>query len=350
MNCPGHCQIFALAEALLPRAAAALRRVLAPAPQRAQRHAHRPRARPRDGAGRRRTSSASPSRSSDEVDRFFEMTSEVYRALGLSGVRVSVSTRPEQVPRRARRLGQGRADADRGGGAARATSAASSRARRRSTRPKIEVDFRDVLGRAWTLATFQSTWRCPAASACATSGATAASTSPRCSTARSSARSSASSRSTSSTRAATSRSGSRRVQVVVAPITDRGAATTGAKRRATRSRRRASAPSSTTATRSSASRCARPSSQKVPIVAVVGDQEVANGTVTLRRRRDKSRGAEPLALGAFAEQLREAIAARQPDGPPGGQTDRRTTTFRERPRARRLDAHQRADPRPRDPR
>ena len=49
--------------------------------------------------------------------------------------------------------------------------------------------------------------------------------------------------------------------------------------------------------------------QKVPIVAVIGDQEVTNETVTLRRRRDKSRGAEPLALGAFAEQLREAIAS-----------------------------------------
>ena len=50
---------------------------------------------------------------------------------------------------------------------------------------------------------------------------------------------------------------------------------------------------------------------KVPIVAVVGDQEMQNGTVAPRRRRDPKRGAEPLALDAFVEELREAVGARR---------------------------------------
>jgi threonyl-tRNA synthetase len=50
--------------------------------------------------------------------------------------------------------------------------------------------------------------------------------------------------------------------------------------------------------------------QKVPIVAVVGDQELQHGTVTPRRRRERGKGAEPVALEAFAEELRGAIAAR----------------------------------------
>ena len=50
---PGPLPALSVGEALVPRPADPLRRVLAPAPQRAQRHAHRPLARARDGAGRR---------------------------------------------------------------------------------------------------------------------------------------------------------------------------------------------------------------------------------------------------------------------------------------------------------
>ena len=53
MNCPGHCRLYQSGEALVPRSADPLRRVLAAAPQRAQRHADGPLARARDGAGRR---------------------------------------------------------------------------------------------------------------------------------------------------------------------------------------------------------------------------------------------------------------------------------------------------------
>ena len=60
MNCPGHCVMFAAAGALLPRAAAALRRLRPPAPLRALRHAARPHAR---ALVRRRTTRTSTARS-----------------------------------------------------------------------------------------------------------------------------------------------------------------------------------------------------------------------------------------------------------------------------------------------
>ena len=53
MNCPGHCLLYAQRAALVPRAAAALRRLRPPAPLRALRHAARPDARALVLAGRR---------------------------------------------------------------------------------------------------------------------------------------------------------------------------------------------------------------------------------------------------------------------------------------------------------
>jgi threonyl-tRNA synthetase len=89
-----------------------------------------------------------------ELDRFFEMTREIYAALGLSGVEVAVSTRPEQASGEAadwaaaeRRLvaaveRAGFPCAIKPGGAA-------------FYGPKVECDFRDVLARPWTLSTLQ---------------------------------------------------------------------------------------------------------------------------------------------------------------------------------------------------
>ena len=90
-----------------------------------------------------------------ELDRFFEMTREVYQALGLEGVEVAVSTRPETKwsgevadwEAAERRLvaaveRAGYACAIRPGGAA-------------FYGPKVECDFRDVLARPWTLSTLQ---------------------------------------------------------------------------------------------------------------------------------------------------------------------------------------------------
>jgi threonyl-tRNA synthetase len=82
------------------------------------------------------------------------MTREIYEALGLSGVEVAVSTRPEKWSGEV-------ADWD---AAERRLQAAVERAGQRCGikpggaafyGPKVEVDLRDVLGRPWTLATLQ---------------------------------------------------------------------------------------------------------------------------------------------------------------------------------------------------
>ncbi len=95
-----------------------------------------------------------PDQVESEIDRFFEMTREVYRDLGLTGVEVSVSTRGDES------IGEP-ADWDR---AERALSESVKRAGYECRTkpgeaafyaPKVEFDFHDVLGRAWSLATIQ---------------------------------------------------------------------------------------------------------------------------------------------------------------------------------------------------
>ncbi|MFI5216069.1 MAG: threonine--tRNA ligase [Candidatus Limnocylindria bacterium] len=95
-----------------------------------------------------------PEQVDTELDRFFAMTREVYQALGLTGVEVAVSTRPEkfsgepadweaaerQLVAAVERAGF--ACAIHPGGAA-------------FYGPKVECDFRDVLARPWTLSTLQ---------------------------------------------------------------------------------------------------------------------------------------------------------------------------------------------------
>ena len=95
-----------------------------------------------------------PDQVESEVDRFFQMMKRVYAALGLDGVEVYVSTRPEEflgtpedwdvaeqtlircVERAGYECGIKPGDAA-------------------FYAPKIELDFRDVLGRQWTLGTIQ---------------------------------------------------------------------------------------------------------------------------------------------------------------------------------------------------
>jgi threonyl-tRNA synthetase len=90
----------------------------------------------------------------EEIHRFFEMTREVYRDLGLSGVQVAVSTRPEKFAGEPADWDEGErtlVDAVReaGYGCGIKPGEAAFYA------PKVEFDFRDVLGRSWTLATLQ---------------------------------------------------------------------------------------------------------------------------------------------------------------------------------------------------
>jgi threonyl-tRNA synthetase len=89
-----------------------------------------------------------------ELDRFFAMTREVYEALGLDGVEVSVSTRPAES------VGEP-ADWERAEVALLGAVERAGFPRRTKPGegafygPKVECDFRDVLGRPWTLSTLQ---------------------------------------------------------------------------------------------------------------------------------------------------------------------------------------------------
>jgi threonyl-tRNA synthetase len=90
-----------------------------------------------------------------ELASFFEMTEEVYGSLGLSGMEVGVSTRPES--------GFAGDGADWDFAEERLIAAVKDAGHACRVKPgdaafygpKVECDFRDVLGRPWTLATLQ---------------------------------------------------------------------------------------------------------------------------------------------------------------------------------------------------
>ena len=95
-----------------------------------------------------------PDQVPEEIDSFFRMTREVYETLGLEGLEMAVSTRPEQY------LGE---IADWDLGEKTLIAAVESAGFQCKIKPgdgafygpKVEADFKDVLGRAWTLATIQ---------------------------------------------------------------------------------------------------------------------------------------------------------------------------------------------------
>ncbi len=95
-----------------------------------------------------------PDQVQSETDRFFEMTREIYRDLGLSGLEVYVSTRgsefigePEDWEQAERALFE---SVERAGFDHRHKPGAAA-----FYAPKVEFDFHDALGRAWTLGTIQ---------------------------------------------------------------------------------------------------------------------------------------------------------------------------------------------------
>jgi threonyl-tRNA synthetase len=90
----------------------------------------------------------------DELDSFFALTREIYDALGIEGMEVSVSTRPEEFtgePADWEVATEALLDAVERAGFDRVTKPGEGA----FYGPKVECDFRDVLGRAWTLATLQ---------------------------------------------------------------------------------------------------------------------------------------------------------------------------------------------------
>ncbi|MGH0036530.1 MAG: threonine--tRNA ligase [Myxococcota bacterium] len=153
MNCPGHCHLFATRKRSyreLPIRWAEFSRL------------HRnERSGTLNGLTRVRTFAqddahiyCEPEQLPQELASFFAMVKEVYDTLGLEGVEMAVSTRPEQF------LGEPE-DWD----AAEKTLIEAVEAAGYTCKvkegeaafyaPKVEADFRDVLGRAWTLGTIQ---------------------------------------------------------------------------------------------------------------------------------------------------------------------------------------------------
>jgi threonyl-tRNA synthetase len=153
MNCPGHCHLFSLRKRSyreLPIRYAEFSRL------------HRnERSGTLTGLSRVRSMAqddahifCEPEQVDAELDSFFEMTREIYAVLGIEGVEVLVSTRPEQF------TGEP-ADWD---VAEQALLGAVERAGFPAVTkpgegafygPKVECDFLDVLGRSWTLSTIQ---------------------------------------------------------------------------------------------------------------------------------------------------------------------------------------------------
>jgi threonyl-tRNA synthetase len=307
MNCPGHCKLFSLSKRSyreLPLRYAEFSRLHRNERSGALTGLARVRAMAQDDGH----IFCEPEQVEDEVRRFFEMMNETYRALGLTGIRISVSTRPERF------LGEP-ADWDK---AEQMLIHAVKQAgyecgikpgEAAFYAPKVECDFDDVLGRSWTLATFQWDMALPGRFGLRYIGRDGGEHQP----------------------AMFHRAilGSLErflalylehtggdfplwlapVQVVVATVTDRA----GEYARRVRDTLMAAGVRAELDDRSEklGFKVREAELQKVPIVAVIGDQETQNETVTLRRRRDKNRGAVPVPLGAFAEELRTAIAARQ---------------------------------------
>jgi threonyl-tRNA synthetase len=152
-NCPGHCQMFGIGLRSyrdLPLRFAEFSRL------------HRnERSGTLSGLARVRSMSqddahifCEPEQVTAEVDSFFEMVREIYEALGLEGVEVAVSTCPEEFlgdPEDWEKAEKMLVESvERAGYTCRIKPGDAA-----FYGPKVEADVRDVLGRAWTLATIQ---------------------------------------------------------------------------------------------------------------------------------------------------------------------------------------------------
>ena len=307
MNCPGHCRLFASQKRSyrdLPLRYAEFSRL------------HRnERTGTLTGLTRVRAFAqddghiyCEPEQVPDEVNRFFEMTREVYRDLGLSGVEVAVSTRPDEF------IGD---PADWGRAERALIQAVESAGYACGLRPKgatfyapkVEFDFRDVLGRQWTLATLQIDMAMPGRFGLRYTGRDGQEHQP------------------SMLHRAVLGSLERFIaiylehtagdfplwlaplQVRVLPITERQAGY-GAKVRdalgAAGIRAELDARNEKLSFKIRAAEL-----QKVPIMLVVGDQEEANGTVTPRRRRGPKEASGAIAVDAFVAEACEEIAQRR---------------------------------------
>jgi len=307
MNCPGHCELYASRKHSyreLPLRYAEFSRL------------HRnERSGTLTGLSRVRSMAqddahiyCEPEQVPDEVYRFFAMLNEVYRDLGLSGVQVSVSTRPEKF------FGDP-ADWDRAERTLiEAVEAAGYKCGIKPGEaafyaPKVECDFRDVLGRAWTLATIQLDMAMPGRFGLRYIGRDGAEHQP----------------------AMLHRAvlGSLErfiaiylehtagdfplwlapVQATVLPIAERHGAYAGKVTEALLARGiRAELDGRN---EKLGFKIREAETQKIPLMIVVGDQEEANGTVTPRRRRGSQEPGGALPIDAFVAQLADEIATKR---------------------------------------
>jgi threonyl-tRNA synthetase len=308
MNCPGHCHLFALSKRSyreLPLRLAEFSRL------------HRnERSGTLTGLARVRSFAqddahiyCEPDQVEAEIHRFFEMVQEVYGALGLEGVSYAVSTRPETGF-----LGDA-ADWER---AERALISAVEGAGFACTikpgqaafyAPKIECDVRDVLGRVWTLGTLQIDMAMPARFGLRYVGRDGAEHQP----------------------AMLHRAvlGSLErflalyiehtrgdfplwlapVQVGVLPIADRHH---GYAAKVASALREAGARVAVDERAEKLGFKIREAElSKIPVMLVLGDQEVEAGTVNPRWRRGRAATSEPLAVDAFVTELAARISRRE---------------------------------------
>ncbi len=154
MNCPGHCHLFAATKRSyrdLPLRLAEFSRLHRNERSGTLHGLTRVRSLAQDDAH----IYCEPDQVESEIARFFEMMGEIYGALGLDDVEIFVSTRPESgyigAPEDWDRAEQAlvRAVEDAGYPCGIKEGEAAFYA------PKVECDFRDVLGRSWTLGTIQ---------------------------------------------------------------------------------------------------------------------------------------------------------------------------------------------------
>ncbi len=320
MNCPGHCHLFASRKRSyreLPLRFAEFSRL------------HR---NERSGAltGLSRVRSMAqddghiycePEQVGDEVNRFFEMMNEVYRDLGIEGVQISVSTRPDDFfgdPADWDRAEQTLIQAVRAAGHACGIKPKEGA----FYAPKVECDFFDVLGRRWTLATVQLDMAMPGRFGLRYVGRDGTDKQP----------------------AMLHRAvlGSLErfiaiylehtagdfplwlapVQASVLPITDR---TLGYARKV-EERLAAAGVRAVLDGRGEklGFKIREAELQKIPLMVVVGDQEEANGTVTPRRRFGPKEAPAAVPLDAFVAGLTEEIASRrsEPRSPARGDQHR----------------------------
>ncbi|MAI79093.1 MAG: threonine--tRNA ligase [Deltaproteobacteria bacterium] len=153
MNCPGHCHLFSTTKRSyreLPVRWAEFSRLHRNERSGTLTGLTRVRSFAQDDAHIYCTAEQVPA----EITSFFEMVAEVYEKLGLEGLEMAVSTRGDEFlgePEDWDVAEQALIDAVEGAGFKCRIKAGDAA----FYAPKVEADFRDVLGRAWTLATIQ---------------------------------------------------------------------------------------------------------------------------------------------------------------------------------------------------